>query len=67
MSFKSLITIDNMWSSIERVADILLLATVFYFLIVVMVRVSGKRTTGELNNFDWIITVAVGSLAASGI
>ena len=42
-------------------------ALLFYILIIVMVRVFGKRTTSEFNNFDWIINVAVGSLAASGI
>ena len=42
-------------------------AFLFYILIIVMVRVVGKRTTSEFNNFDWIINVAVGSLAASGI
>ena len=42
-------------------------ALLFYILIIVMVRVFGKRTTGEFNNFDCIINVAVGSLAASGI
>ena len=67
MNLEGLVTIDNMWSSLERVADIVLSAAVFYLLIVAMVRISGKRTTGELNNFDWIITVTVGSLAASGI
>ena len=41
-------------------------ALLFYILII-MVRVVGKRTTSEFNNFDWIINVAVGSLAASGI
>ena len=42
-------------------------AFLFYILIIVMVRLVGKRTTSEFNNFDWIINVAVGSLAASGI
>ena len=42
-------------------------ALLFYILIIVMVRVVGERTTSEFNNFDWIINVAVGSLAASGI
>ena len=42
-------------------------ALLFYILIIVMVRIVGKRTTSEFNNFDWIINVAVGSLAASGI
>ena len=32
-----------------------------------MVRLVGKRTTSEFNNFDWIVNVAVGSLAASGV
>ena len=42
-------------------------ALLFYILIIVMVRIVGKRTTSEFNNFDWIINVAVGSLAASGV
>lgn len=41
-------------------------ALLFYILIIVMVRVVGKRTTNEFNNFDWIINVTVGSLATSG-
>lgn len=42
-------------------------AIVFYLLTVVVVRISGKRTTGQMNNFDWIITVAVGSLISAGV
>lgn len=42
-------------------------AVLFYVLIVVMVRLAGKRSTSQLNNFDWIINITVGSLAASGI
>ena len=57
----------NIWSNWERVAEISANALLFYILIIVMVRVVGKRTTSEFNNFDWIINVAVGSLAASGI
>ena len=57
----------NMWSNWERVVEISANALLFYILIIVMVRVVGKRTTSEFNNFDWIINVAVGSLAASGI
>lgn len=57
----------NVWSDWTRMAEISANALLFYVLIIVMVRVVGKRTTSELNNFDWIINVAVGSLAASGI
>ena len=49
------------------IADTVLSAVLFYFVIVVVVRLAGKRSTSQLNNFDWIINVAVGSLAASGI
>lgn len=57
----------NLWSGWMRMAEVSANAFLFYVLIIVMVRVVGKRTTSELNNFDWIINVAVGSLAASGI
>lgn len=57
----------DFFSSLERLLSIAFSALVFYFAIIALVRLSGKRTTAQLNNFDWIITVAVGSLAASGI
>jgi uncharacterized membrane protein YcaP (DUF421 family) len=57
----------NIWSGWPRIVEISANAFLFYVLIIVMVRIVGKRTTSELNNFDWIINVAVGSLAASGI
>ncbi|MEM7687480.1 MAG: YetF domain-containing protein [Pseudomonadota bacterium] len=59
--------IANIWSSWPRLIEISVNAVLFYIFIVAMVRLVGKRTTSELNNFDWIINVAVGSLAASGI
>lgn len=50
-----------------RIVEVSVSAALFFVFIVAMVRVLGSRTTGQLNNFDWIIMVAVGSLAASGI
>ncbi len=52
------------WMEIGRVA---LSAFVLYVILVVAVRVVGKRVTSKMNNFDWIVTVAVGSVLASGI
>lgn len=49
------------------VIDTALSTVLFYILIVILVRVFGKRSTAQLNNFDWIINITVGSLAASGI
>lgn len=59
---------DGWWfSTWAEVLQIAVGAAFFYTLVVVLVRVLGKRTTSQMNNFDWIITIAVGSLAASGI
>ena len=59
--------IDTWFNSLDRLSSIAIGAVVFYLLIVLMTRLVGKRTTGQMNNFDWLVTVAVGSLAASGI
>ena len=38
-----------------------------YFAVVAFIRLSGKRTTSKMNSFDWIVTVAIGSLVAAGV
>ena len=55
------------FSNWDHLGQIALMSLFFYGFIILMTRLSGKRTTGQMNNFDWVITVAVGSLAASGI
>ena len=54
----------NGWEPVVR-----MLATVpaVYALVVAAVRVSGKRSTSQLNNFDWIVTVAMGSIVGSAV
>ena len=42
-------------------------APLLYVTVIVLVRLSGKRTTSQMNGFDWVVTVASGSLVASGI
>lgn len=42
-------------------------APIMYGSIIVSVRISGKRSTSQMNSFDWIVTVALGSIAGSGI
>lgn len=46
---------------------VILSAPILYLAIVLLVRLSGKRATSQMNNFDWIVTVAIGSLVGSGI
>jgi len=38
-----------------------------YFSLIIFIRISGKRSTSQMNNFDWLVTVALGSIVASGI
>ena len=52
------------WQEIWRVA---VSAPIVYAAIVAFVRISGKRSTSQMNNFDWIVTVAMGSIASASI
>lgn len=51
----------------DRLARIAILAPLLYVFAIALIRAGGKRTTSQMNNFDWVVTVALGSLAASGI
>ncbi|WP_120076499.1 DUF421 domain-containing protein [Aurantiacibacter odishensis] len=55
---------ETSWSQLGEVA---LAAVLAYLAIILIVRVNGSRTTSQLNSFDWIINVMIGSLAASGV
>ncbi len=50
------------WESIFRTLIITVLA---YAILIVMLRVSGKRTLTQMNAFDMVITIALGSTLAS--
>jgi uncharacterized membrane protein YcaP (DUF421 family) len=45
----------------EPIARVLVVATLGYAALVVLLRVSGKRTLARLNSFDFIITVTIGA------
>lgn len=49
------------------IVRVLVSVPVMYVAVVAFVRLSGKRTTSQMNGFDWVVTVAMGSLVASGI
>lgn len=50
------------WQGIARV---LIVGTLAYTALIVLLRVSGKRTLSKLNAFDLIVTVALGSTLAT--
>ena len=47
------------WKDLVRIA---LAAPVIYFTIIAFIRLAGKRSTSQMNNFDWVVTVALGSI-----
>ena len=50
------------WADIAR---ILLVGTAAYVTLIVVLRLSGKRTLSQLNAFDFVVTVAIGSTLAT--
>jgi uncharacterized membrane protein YcaP (DUF421 family) len=52
------------WISLLRVA---VTTPVVYLAVVLFIRWFGKRSTSKMNNFDWIVTVALGSIVGSVI
>ncbi|WMJ75115.1 DUF421 domain-containing protein [Cytophagaceae bacterium ABcell3] len=49
------------WDGALPILRILLVGTVTFISIIIMLRVSGKRTLAQMNAFDFIITVTIGS------
>ncbi len=54
--------IFDTWAGIGRV---LLVGTLAYIMLILFLRVSGKRTLAKLNAFDLVVTVALGSTLAT--
>ncbi len=54
---------DN-WYGIARV---LVVGPLAYVALVLMLRASGKRTLSKMNAFDFVVTIAIGSMLASTI
>ncbi|WP_131104613.1 DUF421 domain-containing protein [Ornithinimicrobium sufpigmenti] len=52
------------WSALLR---IVLVGAASYATLVVLLRISGKRVLAKLNAFDFVVTVALGSMLASAV
>lgn len=52
----------NNWQSLVR---ILIIGVLAYTSLIILLRVSGKRTLTKMNAFDFVVTVALGSTLAS--
>lgn len=51
--------------TLENLLRMIVLGTFSYILIVLVLRLSGKRTLSKMNAFDFIVTVALGSVLAN--
>lgn len=52
----------NQWSSLSHT---LVVGTLGYILIIFLLRISGKRTLSKWNSFDFVVTIAFGSILAA--
>lgn len=51
----------------HKLLHIAINAPIIYCLVILYVRIIGKRSTSQMNSFDWIVTVGMGSIVASTI
>ncbi len=58
---------DMIFDSFAVLGRTLIVGTISYILLIALLRVSGKRTLAKWNAFDFIVTVAFGSLLATMI
>ena len=53
------------YDDFNSIIRIVISAPIIYLLVIGYIQLIGKRTTSQLNSFDWIVTVAMGSMVAS--
>lgn len=53
--------------SVTDAGGLVATAILTYVTIIGFIRLSGKRSTSQMNNFDWVVTVTLGSISASMI
>lgn len=57
---------ENIWfESWESILRIICITPLAYVAMVFLLRVSGKRTLSKMNAFDFVVTIALGSVLAS--
>lgn len=54
-----------MFDRLNPLLNTILLAPIGYIAIIAMLRISGKRTLSKWNSFDFVVTIAFGSVLAS--
>ena len=57
----------DLFGNWDRILHTLITGTLAYFGLVVWLRISGKRTLSKWNAFDFVVTIAFGSILASAL
>jgi len=57
----------NFFSSWESLIRVFVIGILTYITLIIMLKYSGNRTLSQMNSFDFIITIAMGSTFSSGI
>lgn len=58
---------DFFIAPLGEIASVAITGAAIYILLVAMLRLSGKRTLAKFNAFDFVVTVAIGSMVANTI
>lgn len=58
---------SDLFGSWETILHTIVVGTLTYLGVIVWLRVSGKRTLSKWNSFDFVVTVAFGSILASAL
>ena len=56
-----------MFSNLNPFIEVPIAGTITYIAVIIMLRLSGKRTLAKWNSFDFVVTVAFGSVLASAL
>jgi len=56
-----------LFDNLSQIIKILLTGSLTYVVLIIMLRLSGKRTLSQMNAFDFIVTVALGSTLATAL
>ena len=56
-----------MFSNLNPLIETVITGIIAYIAIIIVLRISGKRTLAKWNSFDFVVTIALGSVLASAL
>jgi len=59
--------VESLWQPTTAIPELLLRATVVYFALFVLIRLSGKRTVGQFTPFDLVVVMLISEATQSAL